>query len=379
VLLAVFVAYTAFGVLFQIFPPLLTAIAGQFHLSHGAAALVMVLFLVPILVMALPAGLLVDRYGVRRVGWLAFALLMLGAAMSVGAPTFALLLLGRVVSGCGGGLLVVDLLALVTQCIAVEQRGLALGIFAAGLPVGTGVAFDLLAPLSGWWGWRGEMGIALLLVLAALLVFARAVLWVAPGQGSSAQLREVLRSGQLWRLALVTMLGYTGILGFTTWAPATLVAAARVPSWLGAVIASVLLVVDIPFAPFWGAVSDHAGRRKPFILLSFTLYFIGSLLVPLAAQAGPWRVPALLIVVTEMGVGCAMFFPVALTMPAEAVAADQAGVAYGLFFLAQVAGMLVGPLIIGLVLDHGSAQMMFLTVSALTLAGLLASTRLQGR
>ncbi len=95
VLAAVFLSYLAFGVLFQLFPPLLSALGKEFHVNHGAASLVMTLFLLPILVVAFPAGALVARYGVRRIGVWSFALLMAGALVSLVAPAFAVLLPGR--------------------------------------------------------------------------------------------------------------------------------------------------------------------------------------------------------------------------------------------------------------------------------------------
>jgi YNFM family putative membrane transporter len=364
VLAVVFLSYFAFSVLFQLFPPLLPMIGSQFQVNHSTASLVMTLFLLPILAIALPAGFLVGRYGVKPMGQLAYALLLAGTLMSSAAPSFAILLLGRVISGLGGGLLVIALLTLLAERISQAQRGLALGIFVAGLPVGTGAAFYLLAPLSGRLGWRGEVGIALVLLLGALALF----LWgLAPA------------TRRLEGLALVTLLGYTAISGFTAWTPVTLVTFAQVPLWLGVVIATVLLVIDIPFAPLWGAVSDHAGRRKPFILLALSLYLLGSLLVSVMTRTRLWTIPGLLVVIAGMGIGCAMFFPVSLAIPAETVEPEQVGVAYAMLLMAQVGGMLLGPALIGSLLGLSEAAGVFLSVSAVTLAGLLFRATLRGR
>jgi MFS family permease len=379
VLLIVFLSSLAFGLLFQLFPPLLAVIGRQFQVNRSLASLVMALFLAPILLVALPAGVLVSRYGVRLMGQLAFGWLIAGTSVCIVAPTFTVLLIGRVISGVGGGLLVIALLTLITESIPRAERGLALGIFVAGLPAGTGLAFDLLTPLGSRLGWRGEMGIALLIVLGALLLFWRGIPQGTRSAATPSHLGAVLRHGQLWRLALVTLLGYTAIIEFTTWVPTTLVTFARVPLWLGAVIASILLVIDIPFAPLWGAVCDRVGRRKPFIVCGFIVYLVGSLVVPVVASASGWRIAGLLVVITGMGIGCAMFFPAALAIPAETVEPEQVGLAYALFFMAQVGGMLLGPVLIGAVLDFGSATGAFLSVSAITLGGVLVGLTLRGR
>ena len=152
---------------------------------------------------------------------------------------------------------------------------------------------------------------------------------------------------------------------------------ARIPLSGASLIASMLLIIDIPFAPLWGAVSDRIGRRRPFVIAAFTVYLIGSLLVPWVAQTH--AVAPLVLVIAGMGIGCAMFFPAALTIPAETVAQDRVGAAYGLFFTAQVAGMLAGPLLIGQLLDAGTPTLAFLGVSAVTALGLAAAFTLRSR
>jgi MFS family permease len=80
-----------------------------------------------------------------------------------------------------------------------------------------------------------------------------------------------------------------------------------------------------------------------------------------------------------MGVGCSMFFPAALAIPAETVPHELCGAAYGLVFTGQVTGMVLGPQVIAMALDATSATGAFLAVSALTLIGLLLSFSLRAR
>lgn len=304
-----------------------------------------------------------------------------GALVSALAPAFPILLAGRALAGAGGGLLIVAVLKIISYCFSRDRLGLALGIFAAGLPGGTAVAFNVLSAGSASFGWRAITLLAGLIAVSALWPYLRLARRVpaAPERGGLfANMPSVFGNRELWRLAAVTVCGYTAIIGFTTWAPSTLVEYAAVPLWVSLALASFLLLVDIPLAPLWGRLSDRLGTRKAFIVLGFAIYLVGSLVVPPIAQSAV-AVPGLLLVIGTMGIGCAMFFPAALAIPAENVAPPLAGAAYGMLFMAQVAGMMAGPTVVGFVLDNGATYMGFLAVSAVTLAGLAAALTLRTR
>jgi len=375
--LILFCSYFGFGVLLQVFPPLLGSIQREFALDHRSASLVVTLFLAPMVLAAVPAGLAADRFGPAAAIRAGLVGMLFGTVVTVAAPTWVLVLTGRVLAGLGSGLLLVALLKVAAENVPHEKLGIALGIFAAGLPVGTGVAFNLLRALGELAGWRAALAAAGLLVLLTAAVFELAAGRRLTSAGVMANLTSVLRKGELWRLSSVTVFGYAAILGFTTWAPTTLVGYARIPIWIASLIASILLVVDIPFAPFWGAVSDRLGRRKLFVVAAFAVYLTGSLLVPGTALAR--AVVILVLIISIMGIGCAMFFPAALAIPAEIVPAERAGAAYGVLFTAQVAGMLAGPLAVGQALDSATTTVAFLTVSALAAGGLLAGLTLRSR
>lgn len=372
-----FYGYFGFGTLLQVFPPLLGSLQQEFGISHRTASLVMSLFLAPMVLAAVPAGVTCDRLGVTAIGRIGAAVMLAGTAASLVAPSWPLVLAGRVIAGTGGALLLVAVLKIGTETVPAEKLGLSMGLFAAGLPVGTGLAFNLLRLPAQTGGWRMSLLAAGIVVLTTALVFEAVGARRPSTTSMSVNPARALRSGELWRLSVVTVLGYAAILGFTTWAPTTLVGFAGIPLWAAALIASILLIVDIPFAPFWGAVSDRVRRRKPFLVASFAVYLIGSLLVPVVAQSH--TVAPLVVVITGMGIGCAMFFPAALTIPAQSVPADRIGAAYGLFFTAQVVGLLSGPLLIGQILDLGTPTLAFLGVSAVTALGLAAAFTLRTR
>lgn len=384
--IAALLSYVSVGILLQVLPPALSILQEEFNTDHATASLVITLFLAPMAAIALPGGKLADRHGVRGILMIGFPLLAVGGLISAFAPGFSILLAGRAISGTGAGLLLVSMLKLLTETFPQKQHGRAFGVFISGLPIGTGIAFDALTPLESLLHVQGEILVGVAVTIGVWLY----VMKVIPPRSMKiaqeprkeihkASVREVLHSGSMMSLVVSVILGYSAIIGFTTWAPSTLVGYAHIPLVLSALIASILLVIDIPLGPFWGIVSDKVGKRKIFIILAFVIYLTGSLVFPFTPKANPlFMVPLLIGTVALMGVGCAMFFPVALTIPAQSSNENQ-GTAYGLFFTAQTTGMLIGPIIIGFVLDISSPLWGFMTVSLITFAGLITTFAIRSK
>lgn len=378
-LFVIFYLYFVFGVSFQLYPPLFDSIRSEFGVSHRMVSTLMTLFLAPMVIFAIPGGLVVDRVGVRRVVPMSLVTLTVGLLISAVAPSFSILLLGRALSGVGSAFLVVAVLKIIALNFPRERLGLALGVFAAGLPAATGVAFNLFSLL----GWRGATVAGAAVAVSGLIAFRLLArdLRVAPGvQGSRLGFTLAFRNKEVWRVALVAFFGYMAIVSFTTWMPTTLVGYAGIAVWLATLLASILLLIDLPLGPVWGRVSDRVRRRKPFVVAAFVIYLAGSIVVPFVATL-PLALAALALlgVITLMGTGCAAFFPAASAIPAQSVRPELAGAAFGLFLTAQFLGMGLGPMVVGYTLDVTSAYVGFVVISLMTGVGLASAMALRTR
>jgi ACS family hexuronate transporter-like MFS transporter len=360
-----FAVYVAFGTSFQVLPPFLDEVARRWALSHYLAGLAMPAFLVPALVAAVPAGILVDRHGAIPLVRLGFGALLAGGAMVAGAPTFPLFLLGRVLEGLGGGVAVVAALRVVATATPRSRLGTAMGVFVAGLPVGTGIAFDILGPLAHYTRWRSAVTGSELIVLASFAAVTSVLRDAPPGkrEGDREERGRPEGAGFL-RLLLLVLLGYAVIVGFTTWAPTKIAEYGRLRPGDAVLIASLLLVIDIPLSPLWGVVVDRVGRYRPFIAAAFLVYGTGAVALPAVASPGIVSLVGLLLLVAAMGVGCSMFFPATLASLPSLVTRDKVGSGYGALVAAQVAGMALGPPVFGAVFDRGGAAGGFWTMGA---------------
>lgn len=181
------------------------------------------------------SGMLINRFGVRRVT--VFALLLTAAGMGGSAfsrELWQLVLLFGLVSGFGAGLVASSLGPVVANRWFVRGRGLIVGIFGASSSAGQLVFFPALTALSVVAGWRAAasfMALLLLLVAIPAAVFLRerpADVGELPRGGTEDDARQValtsdpgimrraVRSPMFWLLAgtfLVCGASSNGVIG----------------------------------------------------------------------------------------------------------------------------------------------------------------------
>ena len=139
--------------------------------------------------MQIPAGLLVDRYGVKRVVLLSMVASSLGSAAFALAPNLLDVFAARLVVACGDALVFTALLKLVAQSFSDERFGVMSGISQVSGYVGGVIATTPLAAAVTGFGWR-----ACFLFIACVglvnLVFAKLALKPDPVSHSNKTLQK---------------------------------------------------------------------------------------------------------------------------------------------------------------------------------------------
>jgi len=141
--------------------------------------------------MQIPAGLLVDRYGVKRVVLCSMAASSLGSAAFALAPNLFDIFAARLIIACGDALVFTALLKLVAQSFTDERFGVMSGISQVSGYVGGVIATTPLAAAVTGFGWR-----ACFLFIAGVglanLAFAKIVLKPDPASHSNKTLKGVV-------------------------------------------------------------------------------------------------------------------------------------------------------------------------------------------
>lgn len=354
------------GFFHRVAPAVITReLAAEFELSAAALGNLSALYFYSYVAIQVPTGMLVDRYGPRRILTLGAAGAAAGALLFAGTEAFALVGAGRLLIGASVGVAFVAMMKLSTHWFHPSRFALV-----AGLALGTGMvgAVSAGAPLrwlADLFGWRGVM-----LAAAAATAALAVAIWMlvrddpqargyasylpaarhdAPAHSMTGGLARVLASRNVLLVCVMnggvsgpvlTFAGLWGVPFLTTHYGLTTAAAAG--------LCSLTLLAWGVGGPLAGALSDRMKARKP-------LYFAGAAVATLA-----WFVvllvpglPLALLVALLAAAGLASgIIMIGYAWGKESAPAALAGTTGGVVNMGNmVGGMLMQPAV-GWVLDR---------------------------
>ena len=389
----------AVGGVFHFLPPALPVVIADLGISHGQAGLLMSLFALPGIVMSLPAGWLVDRYGERLVGGIGLLLMGIGAVLMSSLPDFPSILLARTLSGVGAMVGVVALQRLVTRLFQGRPLGLPMGITGSAIPAGIVVVLNTSGPLAESDGWRAVawlvgvvvLGVSVLFLLATWPILRHRSLGAgssgfissgsmasgstssvssrgegaAPGDGAIRRgMRTVWLAGGIWFCANGAMTA------FMTFAPDHFLE-------LGFGLQDRGLFTSIPMwgsallGPVTGVLADRWNGRPAFIAW-------GMALLAAALALTPAQVISPVIIGLALGSGLALVVTPLLSHIGEVLPSSHHGRGFGILNTCANLGISSVPPLTGLVRDGtGAYHWPFLIMGSLAALGVLVAELLR--
>ena len=353
----------------------------------------------------LPIAFLADRTNrvrVVAVSCAAWSLFTAACGLANGFWTMALARVG-VASGEAGG--VSPSYSVLSDYFAPEKRGLALGLFSIGAPLGLALGAALGAAVAAAVGWRlafiaiGLPGIALAIWLAATVREpARGVFDVAREDAQSVDkprptdaLRAVVTTPSLLLITLAAALTSFAGYGFFQWTPSFLIRAQGLSEIAIATALAPVLLLGVVGAVLGGWLADRFGAARPS---AYALIPAATLLIcaPLLAAALMTTSGAASLAFIA-GPALLNFMWIAPTLAAVqnlSHAGIRASVAAIMAFFNNLIGFGLGPLAVGATSDALSAELgaadglryaLFIACAGYVLAGLvflLAARTLRG-
>lgn len=337
VLFTSFFAFVVFAFAFQAVPPILDILENNFGVIGAEAGLLMSMVVVPGIALALPAGLIIDKYGFRYVGVLSIISVAVGSLITALANTFAVALLGRFILGLGGAFLVVGTPAIIPQWFGHKEMGKTMGIYGINMPVAIIIAFPAATVLAQNFGWRAPFYLGALMAAACALVFAVVVregpLKGEPKPVRGREVKEAVKNGEIWKAGLIWLFFETTAIAFLTWAPTLFQRFKGLDPFYASLLASLVMYSSLFFVPLFGWASDRFGRRKPFITVGSVSMALS--LIWIAYSSGS----ALLLSVVALGISVSMTPPLAMAIVAQGLPPRLSGTGFSIVTLCQNIGI----------------------------------------
>ena len=377
-LLVIFFTRTALGFQFQSIAALTPFLVAGFDLSFAQVGLLMGLFMLPGVVLALPGGLLGQRFGSLRVVVAGLALLIVGGTIVSYSGGFDSAAIGRTLGGAGGVLVNIMLARMVADWFRGRELQTAMGIMLAAWPFGMALALMILGPLAAESSWR--LAEYATVVAAGLALGLVGLVYQGP-PGALAVERATLRLNvprRVWALAVSAGVGWAllnaSVIVVASFAPSFLMSRGSSVTEAG-LITGAALWISIVAVPIGGLVADRVNRPR---LLIVAACLAATITIACIARA---PVPALWMVASGILLGLPP--SIMMSLLPRAVAAEHLstalGVYYGLFYLGMAVSQTLAGLLRDLTGDPGMPLLFAAVLMAATVPAVFAFWRLEGR
>jgi len=393
----VYAGFCVFGMAFQFVPPLIPTFLRELQLSHGQAGLLMSFFALPGIILSIPGGYLVDRFGVRSIGSSGLGLMAVGTAGMALPVGFHWLLLFRAVAGLGAMVSVVAMQRTVTLLFTGRPLGLPMGIVNTAVPLGIVLALNGALPLAEWCSWRhvalvvsilaGLCCLGYLVMCSCLLMSAGARRGaIQPGdttEGSgppAASRMEVgsptttTRSGNasfrvIWLAGVVWFCANGAVTSFVTFAPDHYLDLGLGAKSIG-IFSSLPMWCAALLGPLIGWLTDRHGGKGGIIASGMWVMAIFLIWVPTGIYSP-------LVLGLGLGLGlCCLPTPL-LSLPGDILSPSHHGRAFGILSACANAGIFLVPPIAGTLRDAtGAYRWPFLLMAIVAAVGMVIAFRL---
>src|SRR6266700_5738780 len=328
----------------------LPLIASHFNLSDNLAATVTLSYAIPLTILVLPSGALMNRFRTLDTFLASILGFGLGSIVCGLAPSVPVLLTGRVVQGCFAALMSTQGIAMAAAVVSPKERGRAMGIVGTIAPLGGVAGPGIGGLLLANFGWSSIFFVNVPVGLLASLLGFLSLRGVSLGHQGPAnnvyhQMAGLLRRPQFLLALIAFFSSVSASVALHYLLPFDLSEIQHIDPALSGLV---LLCVPLGMMTMWitgGYLSDRY-HAKPFILAGSGLLLIGSLALSLVVSSTTsWTDLAWRLLLVGMGIG--LFSSPTMTL-IMGVGRDMMAAASTASNLVARLGTVFGPIVMGI-------------------------------
>ena len=352
-----------------VIPPIIPLLVADLGISYGQAGFLVTIFFIMYSLFQLPAGILADWIGKRRIMLVGLLGMSGGILLASLATSYEMLLVAQAITGISGSTFHPTGMSLISDVETEDTEGKAMGVFGFGGALGTMSAPLVVGGLAAIAGWRVALAGGALL---GIVVTLSSIPFLASSESTSSQsartdggrpsrLRGAVRSVKgavnvplsrgivlLFLLTLILSLQHRAIQTYTT---AYITAESGASVSVGNLAFFALLLGGSVSSLWAGDLADRFNRELLGLVAAIaTAVLVGAtLLVSQLLGELPFEVLLIVLSVWFAIIGVLMYasYPIKNAMVSEKANEEYSGSLFGIIQTASAMGSATGPALFG--------------------------------
>jgi len=351
--------------------PLLSVMAGALTLSSAEVGALTSAYFCLYVFMQIPAGILGDRYGLKTVLLILYAVAGFGIlGLGIWGTSYTALLFFAAIHGLGAGAYYPAAYGTILQVVEPQRRGISSAIIGMGMALGLLGGLAMSGPVYELLGsFQAPFLLMSIPTFLMLIVFHYTVPNV---RGSKTPLwadyKAILLDKDLWLINIATFTALYGFWVAVTWGPTFLKLERGLSLGQAGLYTGLVALTAVPAGLFWGKLSDRRSRKPVALIMlpaaGITLYFLS------------WveSTSAIIAVLLIFGLfSNSAFTPVMVAWTGDIVSKRYPGLmgaAVGIFNCVIMSAAIVAPVVSGYLKDiTGSLVTAIIVGSAIMISG----------
>lgn len=335
-------------------------IGKEFNLSKTIMGAIMSAFFIGYTAFQIPGGLLVDKFGPRKVMTIALTIWSIFTGLTGAVANAAQMIIARVIFGVGEGPYPAASMKSIALWFETSRRAFATAVILSSNSLGPALAPLFAVAVMAAWGWRA---VFFSLVIPGMLIAILIAIFVTDQPPRLKELEEapetktaegqysfwqVLKEPAVWKSTIMFSIFNIAGWGFKTWLPGYLVSARGMAMKSMGVAVSITFAVGILGYLVGGWLSDglfRDNRRMPVVIFQFLTGVLLYLMYTVKSMQ------MLLIYQTLAGFFLTAALAAVWALPVSSVPKKITGRAVGIFNTGGQGAGLLSPVIIGYLVD----------------------------